>query len=821
MKLTTLFLWVITTCLFSFSAIPSSIRLNSSHLSGKISEKGTGAPLPGATISIPEIQNGAIADANGLYKLENVPPRKYLVVVSLLGYVSISKVIDFTTSEILNFSMELSITESKEIMVTGVGRATELAKNPVPALLVSKQYLLERAASTNIIDAISNLPGVNAVTTGPNVSKPFIRGLGFNRVLTLVDGVRQEGQQWGDEHGVEVDQNSIERVEVIKGPASLIYGSDAIAGVVNLIPPSPVPAGTISGALEGNYGSNAGLLGASGKFQGNHNGLVWTGIFSYKMAKNYQNVHDGRVFGTAYREADARITVGVNKTWGYSFLNASLFNDLQEIPDGSRDSLTRKFTQQITEEDLFRPIVSDQKLNSYQITPIHQSVQHYRIYNNANILIGKGNLKMSVGYQFNHRREFSHPQSPDIAGLNLHLHTFTYDFKYNYSSKYDIEWTLGLNGMYQKNDIANSSDFIIPNYHLLDFGPFIFFKKDSNRWSFSGGIRYDTRNLKSFEGYTKTNSSSGFDELVIGKDTLFAQKIFTANHPFFSGISGSFGISYELSKDLNLKADISRGFRAPNISELSDNGIHPGTYSYQIGNASFKPEFSLQEDIGLFWRGQFITGSMELFHNSIANYIYNQKLQSTKGGDSVIVGTIPTFKFEQTSASITGGELQVDIHPIPMIHFSNSVSLTYGTNQGVVSDSLKNLPFIPPAHTHSELKIEFSNPKNHLKNIYLSIGLDHYEPQYRYFAAYGTETSTSGYNLLSGGLGGTILGKGKKPLVNIYIEGKNLTNITYQSHLSRLKYFDQPNLPPNITPGIFSEGRNLSIKAIFPIYLRN
>src|SRR5207253_4513320 len=122
--------------------------------------------------------------------------------------------------------------------VTGSSRATEMRTSPVPIIGIDRIHM-NRNLNTNIIDAIAKLPGVNAVTTGPNVSKPYIRGLGFNRILTLYDGVRQEGQQWGDEHGIEVDQNTVDRVEVVKGPASLIYGSDAVAGVVNLLPPNP------------------------------------------------------------------------------------------------------------------------------------------------------------------------------------------------------------------------------------------------------------------------------------------------------------------------------------------------------------------------------------------------------------------------------------------------------------------------------------------------------------------------------------------------------------------------------------------------------
>ena len=304
--------------------------------------------------------------------------------------------IDLPTTTSRDFIMEQAITEMNEVVVTGSSRATEITRTPVPMITVNSREL-QQNLNTNIIDAIAKLPGVSAVTTGPNVSKPFIHGLGFNRVLTLFDGVRQEGQQWGDEHGIEIDENAVDRIEIVKGPASLIYGSDALAGVVNLLPPSPVPDSTIKGHIETNYQTNNNLLGVHAAVGGNEKGLIWGGEVSHKQATNYQNKYDGRVYGTAFNETDLSGYIGLNKQWGYSHLKFSLFDDLQEIPDGSRDSVTRKFTKQITEADTFRPIVSDDELNSYKITTIHQHVQHYRIYSSNNFIIGAGKLGVIIG----------------------------------------------------------------------------------------------------------------------------------------------------------------------------------------------------------------------------------------------------------------------------------------------------------------------------------------------------------------------------------------------------------------------------------------
>ena len=343
------------------------------NLSGKITAAGTGLALQGASIYIPDLKAGTTADANGNYTINNVPAGTYLIQAGYVGYKNDIKTITLNENTTADFELEISITEETEIVVTGTSKATTIKRNPIPVISIGTQYL-QQNLSTNIIDAIAKVPGISAVTTGPNISKPFIRGLGFNRILTLYDGVRQEGQQWGDEHGMEVDQNTVAKVEVVKGPASLIYGSDAVAGVVNLIPFAAPADGKITGNISTEYQSNNGLISGSAMLAGNKNSFTWMGRASYKMATNYENSIDGRVYNTGFRELDLSGSAGINRSWGYSHLGISTFNDLQEIPDGSRDSASRKFTKQITEADTFRPVASDAELRSYKITPLHQHI---------------------------------------------------------------------------------------------------------------------------------------------------------------------------------------------------------------------------------------------------------------------------------------------------------------------------------------------------------------------------------------------------------------------------------------------------------------
>lgn len=828
-------LYIIICCTAALTATaktgPGPTEPGNQTLTGSVTDKADTAALPGVTVSIPDLRIGAATDNSGHYTLNRVPKGIYLVSFSYVGYKTYTVKVDFAKTSHLDVQMVSSSIETGEVVITGVTRATEIKRDPVPMAAINKNYIDQHSASGNVIDEIANLPGVSAVTTGPNVSKPFIHGLGYNRVVTAEDGIRQEGQQWGDEHGIEVDQNSIDRVEVIKGPASLSYGSDAIGGVVNLITSPPVPEGRILGDVQGVYGTNNGLINGSFKLQGNQHGFVWGTVISEKAAKNYQDQHDGRVYGTNYREKDARVMLGLNKSWGYSYLNASVFDDEQAIPDGSRDSLTRQFTKQITDEDSYRLVVPGSELNSYAIPTLHQHVQLYRVYDNSDIIVGNGNhLIVNLGYQYSHRREFTHPQDAGIPGLNLELSTFTYDFKYNFNVAKDWETSVGLNGMYQSNSLGYSTDFPIPAYHQFDIGPFFVVKKSFGKLDLSGGARYDTRSFSGQAAYIDT-SKAYFPTLYTGPNPTSATNVtrqFGVLDKTFSGVSGSLGATYSFSDKFLLKANIARGFRAPSIAELSANGPDPGSQIYHVGDPDFKPEFDIQEDVGAFLSLENVSASVELFNNNIQNYIFQEQLLNadgtpervnSDGTPNQLSGQYDKFTYVQTKARINGGELTLDIHPWSWLHFENELTLTYGTNQGnggKVPDSLKYLPFIPPVHTHSELRGTFNKGFGSLKNLYAFVGFDHYNAQDRYFSAYGTETYTPGYNLLSAGIGGNIVNSKGEKVLELFIEGTNLANVNYQSNMSRLKYFDNPNVPAGVTPGIFNMGRDISFKVVVP-----
>lgn len=800
--------------------IPITIRAQKNEktfsLSGVI-ENNLNQPLPGATVYIPDLRTGTITDSAGNYRISGIPQGKFYIEINYSGYKTALKQILFNQDKVADFNLQISITEEKEIVITGASRATTLRRLPIPVAVISQKEFAQNL-STNIVNALSAIPGVNAVSTGPNVSKPFIRGLGYNRVLTLFDGIRQEDQQWGDEHGTEIDENIINQVEVIKGPASLMYGSDAIAGVINYIPQTTPPKGTRTGSAGLNYETNNNLIEGTANLQSYLGKWTYGITGSYKMAADYRNKIDGRVYNTAFRQSSLFAQTALHKSWGYSRFGLSYFNDLQEIPDGKRDSATRKFLMPLN--DSIFTIAPPSVLRSYSISAEHQQVQHLMLYNISNFSLGKGRMTTQLGYQKSIRKEFEQENSNE-PGLFLNLNTITYDVKYLFPDMGDFSLTAGLNGSHQSNIVDKGFESLIPAYKQWEAGPFLFGKWDHKNLILAGGIRWDMRYINTDPLYVSEND--GIMKPVYGTDTAGASLLFPHYRHTFTGVSGSFGFTYQFSDHLSGKANIARGFRAPNIAEISSNGIHSGTQIYQLGQTDFKPEMNIQEDIGLTYDAQHLTFSASLFYNRIQNFIFNRKLVTATGQDSVIVPGFQTFQFAASRASLWGGEFSADIHPHPWdwLHFENSLSFVFARNLGIKGEQIppeeKYLPLIPPLHLTSELR---ANIKKYgtFKDIFINFQMNAFNKQNRIFSENETETPTPGYVIFNAGIGASVTNRMKKTMFTFSVLSANLFNTAYQSNMSRLKYFEDFPNDPRGHYGIYNMGRNVSLRVTVPFH---
>ena len=313
--------------------------------------------------------------------------------------------------------------------------------------------------------------------------------------------------------------------------------------------------------------------------------------------------------------------------------------------------MTRKFTKQVHESALDniknRPIVSNSELNSYQLSPLHQHIQHYRIYSNNTYSIGKGEIDALLAFQQNNRREYNHPTDPSQAGMYVRLNTMNYSLKYNAPTMSKLNFSFGTNGMIQNNSNKNATDFPIPDYDLYDVGMYGYSTWKHLNFTLSGGVRYDIRTIKAANFYTKNDQSTGYDRQV--NDTSGANLQFPSFDKTFNGLSFSLGSTYVISEKISLKANIGRGYRAPSITEFASNGLDPGAHIVYLGNRNFNPEFSLQEDLGIIGTFQNFSSSISIFNNNIQNYIYLTQLVDENGNP-----VLEQYQMEQAGNVIDG-----------------------------------------------------------------------------------------------------------------------------------------------------------------------
>jgi iron complex outermembrane recepter protein len=769
-----------------------------SVLTGKITDEKTGTPLPNATIRIHDINRDAIANESGEYKTSSIPPGNYLVEVSFVGYASIVEMVAVNGTTVKDFRLKDAVVEHEGVTVTGVSTATRLRQSPQPVAILKKTELF-KISSSNIINSLTHVPGVTALTTGPAISKPFIRGLGYNRVLVINDGVKQEGQQWGDEHGIEIDDYSAQRVEVLKGPASLMYGSDGLAGVINIQSLLPASEGTITANVLGEYQTNSRLRGYFGNVAGTKNGFIFNAYGSYKAAQDYKNKYDGYVFNSKFNNKNAGAMLGYAGSWGHSYLRVSHFDQHIGMVEGERDDATGKFLKPITGG--VEQIATNEDFRSIDPFVPYQQVQHLKLSADNSFNAGRSKLDVSLGYQRNQRKEFGDPDNLNAPEAYFDLKTINYTAKWNLPYKENWRTSIGLSGMNQSNK-NKAEEALIPDYDLFDIGGFVFTQYHRGKISLSGGLRFDNRHVDG-------------KRMLEGVDTKFAA--FTKN---FSNVSGSAGISYEANKELTLKFNLARGFRAPTLAELSSNGAHEGTNRFEVGNRDLRSETSLQADAGVEFNSEHITLGAGVFYNAISNFIYYRKVLNHAGDDSLIVDPdsgdlLNVFEFDQQNAYLYGLEFNMDLHPHPLdwLHFENTFSFTRAQFSTAIDDS-KNVPGIPAARLLSQLKGNFLPKGKTVRNLYVSLESDYSFRQKNAFTGYDTETATSSYWLINASIGTDITKKGNT-LFSISLSGNNLTDMAYQNHLSRLKYTAVNNVTGR--QGVFNVGRSFNVKVNVPL----
>ncbi len=827
----------------------SLTSLAQNSLSGKVSDPKTGT-LEGAIVYIPDLKVGAASKADGSYAINNIPKGSYLLEVRYLGYTRSTLTVKIEGAATLDISMVPSAYQENEVVVTGNSLAQSATQNPQQTSEISNEYLNEHSA-TNVIDAISLAPGVSGMTDGQSISKPIIRGLGYNRVVTVNDGVVQMDQAWFDEFGIEADPDAVERAEILKGPASLAYGSDAIAGVVNLIPERPLPEGQIKGDIMTNYQTNNGLVNTAVHIAGTNNGISWSARVDYTLAHAYQNAYDGYALNTQFNNFNTDATLGIHRKWGYSQVHASYFQMSTGILDGTRDSLGNQLLNvAIPGVDggngpgaafYTQPTLQQEK--SYTPFVINQLIRHTKVVWDNSISVGKGRITFLTSWQRNQRQETNDPTMPNTPDIYYFSNAGTYDLRYVSQNYNGFDFSVGVNGSVQLSE-SRGTLMLIPNYDIFQGGGFFIGNYKYKKLTVSGGIRYDVRY---FEG--KDHWVDSTTQQPVAPNAFNGYHEFTGFNTTFSGFSASLGATYALPKDFYIKANVARGFRAPSVVECGANGVHDGTVVWELGNPNLKPETSLEGDLSVGMSGKDVGFEIDGFANYITDFIYAQGLLSSipGNGDSINntlnlagLGAAPVYKYTQGNALMYGVEAALDIHPgaAPWFDFYGTLSWVDGGLLNV-PDSIKVLPFVPPLRVTGDLKINLnkigrSNPMGKvIKNSYIKFGVAGYAEQRKVYlqdAIYtglntvstpfeyaASRSATPGYVLFNLGWGGDLQANGHT-YAKLYFIVNNLFNTTYMDYMNRYKYY-----PVNYSTdrvGVFNMGRNISIKLIIPLDIK-
>lgn len=822
----------------------SGLCLSAQSLSGNVIDATNHQTVAGATIYFPQLKLGAVSDANGNYKISPLPKGTYEVELEMTGYGTLTKQITIYNDVILDFALTISSASLKEVIITALGNATTLRRTPTPVSVVTHEMFLQQA-STNVVDAIARQPGITAITTGPGVSKPEINGLGYNRVLVLMDGERQEDFQWGDEHGILIDPFAVYDAEIIRGPASLQYGANAMAGVVSFkSQPFPV-SGTIHGSIQTEYQTNNGLTGSSLNIGGNNDGFVWDVRGSYEAAHCYQDPHDGYVWGTAFIQRNARAVIGWNRKWGYTRLSVSILHKQIEIPDGNRDSATGRFEFDIP---LHAQFVNGKYVpGSGQVFPTlsnflsynpdissYQILNHNEIWWQNSFNIGRGRIGADIGYTQSIRHEVD---TGTIAEENMFVHDIPYSIKYQAEGgKLGLKLTTGFNGVYEYMHNGPEpispyiGDFEIPNYHIFDIGGYGVLQKDFQKLTLSGGLRYDVRNITGQPLYLIHYNTPEQQEVPAGTQEAYTQFL-----PFshtYTGFSGSIGATYQLPGHNYVKLNLAKSYRAPAINELTSNELNPGAFAYELGDINLKPEAGYEVDVAIGNNSRDINFEVDGFYNYINNFIFSDRLGSKDGGDSLIQGK-PAYKYTANTTLIAGVAAYFNIHPATTkwIELDNGFTYIYSFLTGG-TDSTRHVPWTPAPRLTSKLRFKLTDkPTSMLKGAYMEFSFAKYWPQHNIYSAYWTELPSYAYTLYNMGIGTNFVKrKNQRVVCSLIINCTNLTNIAYVDHTSRPQYFwayngvNDPNnfgrTPAIVTKqsqGIYNMGRNVGLKLIFPI----
>jgi iron complex outermembrane recepter protein len=707
--------------------------LAATGLTGRVVDSA-GAPVADARVIILEANRSTATDADGRYGFDQVPTGTFSVSFRAIGFRPEVRRVTFGDEPVtLDVTLKHSVVELSELQVTASPLATSTLESPQPVAVLGGEDLT-RAQAPSLGETLNSVPGVHSFSTGAGIGKPVIRGLTSNRVLILDEGQRMETQQWGDEHSPNIETANADRVEVIRGPASVLYGSDALGGVINVLQPDLPDAigkgSIINGRASTAYSTNNREPDGSLMVEGASGGFAFRAEGSGRIAKDVRTP-DYRLWNSGLRQGGGEGTLAYQGAWGsirgtYSQRNEKLF---------------------LTDED---PTA----------TPTQRMATNRASLDIA-LPFRTSRLEAKAGWERSRRREFEDSLTPDVA-LGLLSKTWTGSLNYHHPALGKVYGIVGASGLRTGFD-KFGEETLIPNNRVWSVGTYAFEQADFGPWRLSAGARYDHRHLD------------------VDEDTDLGVAAQTRT---YNSLSGNLGVLYRLSEPVALVLNVGRGFRAPNSFELFANGVHEGTVAFERGDPALKNETSINTDLALRVQSSKVTLEIGGFANYIHNFIFSVPTGTTDPGSGFEI-----FDFTQGNARLLGFESSIQYHPMTYLHLQLGADYTNGQN----TSAGEPLPTIPPFRASYTVRLEPADI-GPLQSPYLSVGGESNAKQSRlnpaeaaFFAQAfeGAGFQSMGYTLANAGAGFT-LGLGERRF-QFDFSARNLFDKSYADFLSRIK----------------------------------
>ncbi len=743
--------------LWIFITIPARAQPGG-NLQGRVLDEA-GIPMVGANVYLPQLERGTVSDTNGGFLLEGLPPGTYILQVSFMGHETHVQRIA-TGSGFVTVILSPGLITGDEVVISG-GRHSTQHRNAIKIEMIPASRM-EREGYVNLIDGIASLPGVDLLSRGGAVSSPVIRGLSTSNILVLVNGFRMENYQFSANHPYLVDEGGLEQVEVIKGPASLLYGSDAIGGVINLVEEKPADPGSVAGDARMKYfGNTAGIEGGLG-VKGNMGPLVWGLGGACRSHMDYTDGKGERVVNSRFNSGSMKTHAGIRTARSMHRLHYEY----------------QKWKPGMAGEEAGNLVGVNSRENEFW----YQDLDNHLLMFRNRFFLDPFKLQVNLSYQHNRRMLIT--DEPESPAVHMRLNTFSYEARSNMVSSDKSEFCLAFQGMSQSNRNREAPNRVLPDYFMNDLALFGMYQHDfPDQVHFQVGLRMDNRFLNVPE---QEKSSHSHSDNHAENDSAQTEDRMPELDRYYGNVSASIGITWELAEGLLFRGNIASAYRAPSIAELTQDGEHG--LRYEQGNRDLRSQRNYELDASFHIHREIILLDLAAFYNFIHDYIYlGHTLDTTDEG-------MPVYRYLQGDARIYGFECVLEVLPVPWL----SIKAAYNQTRGELV-STGNLPFIPQNRLRSEIRWQ---PVRLLKKagLYLKIGSELALAQHHPSA---NEQPSDAYHLLHAGAGISASLGNRSITFDLMVN--NILNTAYTDHLSVLR--DQ---------GYYNRGRNITLSLMLP-----